>query len=278
MIIRIKGSQITGVELTGAVSTCNRKRKAEFSGRVENKRSDKQGISNARSMSLVERAVEFQDLNDLNYRLAELLFAQGEIIGARKAVKAAIASNGLRSAYKKLLNDLELTIRERVSEAAEEIDDPDVHYEGALAYLDEGDLENAMISCLAAVALARREARYHYLLGEMYLKLEDWGKARSAFIIAQANVDSSDELKLEALAGLATASMREGNPKSARRAYRKILDIDKDDIFALYGSAEYYYKKGKILAALENLLKLLVVCPNHLDGLLLLSQCKRSAS
>lgn len=99
----------------------------------------------------------------------------------------------------------------------------------AEAYLKHGWVEEAREVCLRGVSLHPNYATGHLILGEIYLKLENYADARKEFEIALGLMPGI----LGANLGIARAAMGEGKHASARDALRAELSLNPNDRQAL---------------------------------------------
>lgn len=102
--------------------------------------------------------------------------------------------------------------------------------------------------------------------GKSALQVGNSEKARDYFEAALA-VDPGNR---EAFLGLADAARVEGLPGQAIRLYRRVLELEPDNVSALSGQGRAYIQRGAVEKAKVNLSRIESLCKdNCLDGKLL---------
>lgn len=110
----------------------------------------------------------------------------------------------------------------------------------AEAYLEHGWVEEARQVCLRGVSLHPNYATGHLILGEIYLKLENYAEARREFEIALELMPGI----LGANLGIARAAVAEGKHALAREAVRAELALNPNDREALEFMDQVEFRAG----------------------------------
>ena len=121
-----------------------------------------------------------------------------------------------------------------------------------LAYLynEEGDSTRAT-QVLSAIPDAARSAKLYSALGYTYEQLKQYKNAIEAY----KRAIELDRDNLDAMRGLAQNLMNDGQPDAALEQYKIIADANPEDAQTYLHMAEIYRKTGKFDLALENLKK-----------------------
>jgi tetratricopeptide (TPR) repeat protein len=121
-----------------------------------------------------------------------------------------------------------------------------------LAYLynDEGDTKKAA-DVLAAIPEASRSAKLYSALGFTYEQQKQYKNAINAY----RKAIELDRDNLDAIRGLAQNLMNDGQPDAALEQYKIIADANPEDAQTYLRIAEIYRKQGKYDDALDNLKK-----------------------
>jgi tetratricopeptide (TPR) repeat protein len=121
-----------------------------------------------------------------------------------------------------------------------------------LAYLynDEGDTKKAA-DVLAAIPEASRSAKLYSALGFTYEQQKQYKSAINAY----RKAIELDRDNLDAIRGLAQNLMNDGQPDAALEQYKIIADANPEDAQTYLRIAEIYRKQGKYDEALDNLKK-----------------------
>jgi tetratricopeptide (TPR) repeat protein len=121
-----------------------------------------------------------------------------------------------------------------------------------LAYLynDEGDSAKAA-ALLNQVPEAQRTSKLYATLGYSYEQQKDYPQAVAAYKKA---VDM-DRDNLDAMRGLAQNLLNNNQPDAALEQFKQIADADPHDVHTLMSMAEIYRREGKFEQALDSLKK-----------------------
>ena len=120
----------------------------------------------------------------------------------------------------------------------------------ALLYTEEGDSAHAA-QVLSSVPDSTRSAKLYSVLGYTYEQQKEYKKAIDAYRKA---IDL-DRDNLDAIRGLAQNLLNDGQTDAALEQYKIIADANPEDVQTYLRMAEIYRKQGKFDLALENLKK-----------------------
>src|SRR5438132_8595875 len=131
-----------------------------------------------------------------------------------------------------------------------------------LAYLynEEGDTARAT-QVLSAIPEAGRSAKLYSALGYTYEQQKQYKNA----IAAYRRAIELDRDNLDAIRGLAQNLMNDGQTEAALEQYKVIADANPEDAQTYVRIAEIYRKQGKFDLALENLKKAQSMVPDSID-------------
>ncbi len=130
----------------------------------------------------------------------------------------------------------------------------------AILYTDEGDTNRAL-QVLSAVPDASRSAKLYSALGTTYEQRKDYKHAIEAF----RKSIQLDRDNLDAIRGLAENLLNDGQTEAALEQYKVIVDANPEDAQSYVRMAEIYRRQGKFDQALENLKKADSMVPDSLD-------------
>ena len=130
----------------------------------------------------------------------------------------------------------------------------------AILYSEEGDTAHA-VQTLSAVPDSARSAKLYSALGYTYEQQKDYKKAIDAYRKA---VDL-DRDNLDAIRGLAQNLMNDGQTDAALEQYKIIADANPEDAQTYVRMAEIYRKAGKFDLALDNLKKAQSMVPDLME-------------
>jgi tetratricopeptide (TPR) repeat protein len=133
--------------------------------------------------------------------------------------------------------------------------------------IHQGKREEALKQ-IKAIVKNESNAEGHYYLGIVYLQLNDFKKARSAF---QTALKLQPTLAASAQAQIAYARVLRGTLKVAEPEARKALEADPYNVDALYTIAFLHIRKGERDEALKHADTLVVVKPDQAEAYLLKS-------
>ncbi|HYH00924.1 MAG TPA: tetratricopeptide repeat protein [Terriglobales bacterium] len=117
-------------------------------------------------------------------------------------------------------------------------------------YNEQGDTNRAA-SILTSVPDAERSAKLYAALGYTYEQAKDYKKAVDAYRKAV----ELDKDNLDAMRGLAQNMMNDGQTDAALQQYKQIVDADPQDPQSYMRMAEIYRRSGKFDQALDSLKK-----------------------
>ena len=120
----------------------------------------------------------------------------------------------------------------------------------ALLYTDENDYTRAA-QVLSSVPDASRSAKLYSVLGYTYEQQQDYKKAIGAYRKAV----ELDRDNLDAIRGLAQNLLNDGQTDAALEQYKIIADANPEDAQTYLRMAEIYRREGKFDQALDNLKK-----------------------
>ena len=120
----------------------------------------------------------------------------------------------------------------------------------ALLYTEEGDSTRAA-QVLSSVPDASRSAKLYSVLGYTYEQQKEYKKAIDAY----RKAIELDRDNLDAIRGLAQNLMNDGQTDAALEQYKIIAEANPEDAQTYLHMAEIYRKNGKFDLALENLKK-----------------------
>jgi tetratricopeptide (TPR) repeat protein len=130
----------------------------------------------------------------------------------------------------------------------------------ALLYTDEGDTAHAL-QVLSAVPDAGRSAKLYAALGATYEQRKDYKSAIDAFKRAiQLDRDNLDSIR-----GLAENLLNDGQIDAALDQYKVIADANPEDAQTYLRISEIYRRQGKYDDALESLKKAEAMVPDALE-------------
>src|SRR5712672_2020140 len=130
----------------------------------------------------------------------------------------------------------------------------------AILYTDEGDTAHAL-QVLSSVPDAGRSAKLYSALGSTYEQRKDYKKAIEAF----KKAIQLDRDNLDAIRGLAENLMNDGQTDAALEQYKVIADANPEDAQTYLRIGEIYRRQGKYDQALESLKKADTMVPDSLE-------------
>src|SRR4030081_867780 len=120
----------------------------------------------------------------------------------------------------------------------------------SILYTDEGDTAHAL-QVLSSIPDAGRSAKLYAALGSTYEQRKDYKKAIEAF----KKAIQLDRDNLDAIRGLAENLMNDGQKDAALEQYKVIADANPEDAQTYLRMGEIYRRQGKYDQALESLKK-----------------------
>ena len=130
----------------------------------------------------------------------------------------------------------------------------------AILYTDEGDSARAL-QVLSAVPDTARSAKVYSALGATYEQRKEYKKAIDAY---RKSIEL-DRDNLDAIRGLAENLLNDGQMDAALEQYKVIADANPEDAQSYLRMAEIYRRQGKFDEALENLKKADSMVPDSLE-------------
>ena len=130
----------------------------------------------------------------------------------------------------------------------------------AILYTDEGDTAHAL-QVLSAVPDAGRSAKLYSALGAAYEQRKEYKNAIDAY----KKAIQLDRDNLDAIRGLAENLLNDGQTDAALDQYKIIADANPEDAQTYLRLAEIYRRQGKYDLALENLKKADTMVPDSLE-------------
>jgi len=130
----------------------------------------------------------------------------------------------------------------------------------AILYTDEGDTAHAL-QVLSAVPDAGRSAKLYSALGAAYEQRKEYKNAIDAY----KKAIQLDRDNLDAIRGLAENLLNDGQTDAALDQYKIIADANPEDAQTYLRLAEIYRRQGKYDLALENLKKADGMVPDSLE-------------
>jgi tetratricopeptide (TPR) repeat protein len=130
----------------------------------------------------------------------------------------------------------------------------------AILYTDEGDTAHAL-QVLSSVPDASRSAKLYSALGSTYEQRKEYKKAIDAF----KKAIQLDRDNLDAIRGLAENLMNDGQTDAALEQYKVIADANPEDAQTYLRIGEIYRRQGKYDEALESLKKANTMVPDSLE-------------
>jgi tetratricopeptide (TPR) repeat protein len=130
----------------------------------------------------------------------------------------------------------------------------------AILYTDEGDTAHAL-QVLSSVPDVGRSAKLYSALGSTYEQRKDYKKAIEAF----KKAIQLDRDNLDAIRGLAENLMNDGQTDAALEQYKVIADANPEDAQTYLRIGEIYRRQGKYDQALESLKKADTMVPDSLE-------------
>jgi tetratricopeptide (TPR) repeat protein len=130
----------------------------------------------------------------------------------------------------------------------------------AILYTDEGDTAHAL-KVLSAVPDAGRSAKLYSALGNAYEQRKEYKNAIDAY----KKAIQLDRDNLDAIRGLAENLLNDGQTDAALDQYKVIADANPEDAQTYLRMAEIYRRQGKYDEALENLKKADTMVPDSLE-------------
>ena len=130
----------------------------------------------------------------------------------------------------------------------------------AVLYTDEGDTAHAL-QVLSSVPDAGRSAKLYSALGAAYEQRKEYKNAIDAY----KKAIQLDRDNLDAIRGLAENLLNDGQTEAALDQYQVIADANPEDVQTLLRLAEIYRRQGKFDLALENLKKADSMVPDSLE-------------
>ncbi len=130
----------------------------------------------------------------------------------------------------------------------------------AILYTDEGDTAHAL-QVLSSVPDAGRSAKLYSALGSTYEQRKEYKKAIDAF----KKAIQLDRDNLDAIRGLAENLMNDGQTDAALEQYKVIADANPEDAQTYLRIGEIYRRQGKYDQALESLKKADTMVPDSLE-------------
>jgi len=130
----------------------------------------------------------------------------------------------------------------------------------AILYTDEGDTSHAL-QVLSSVPDAGRSAKLYSALGAAYEQRKEYKNAINAY----KKAIQLDRDNLDAIRGLAENLLNDGQADAALEQYKIIADANPEDAQTYLRLAEIYRRQGKYDLALENLKKADTMVPDSLE-------------
>jgi len=130
----------------------------------------------------------------------------------------------------------------------------------AILYTDEGDTAHAL-QVLSSVPDAGRSAKLYSALGSTYEQRKEYKNAIDAF----KKAIQLDRDNLDAIRGLAENLMNDGQTEAALEQYKVIADANPEDAQTYLRIGEIYRRQGKYDQALESLKKADTMVPDSLE-------------
>jgi tetratricopeptide (TPR) repeat protein len=130
----------------------------------------------------------------------------------------------------------------------------------AILYTDEGDTAHAL-QVLSAVPDTGRSAKLYSALGTAYEQRKEYKNAIDAY----KKAIQLDRDNLDAIRGLAENLLNDGQTDAALEQYKVIADANPEDAQTYLSMAEIYRRQGKYDEALENLRKADTMVPESLE-------------
>jgi tetratricopeptide (TPR) repeat protein len=130
----------------------------------------------------------------------------------------------------------------------------------AILYTDEGDTAHAL-QVLSSVPDTGRSAKLYAALGSTYEQRKEYKNAINAF----KKAIQLDRDNLDAIRGLAENLLNDGQTDAALEQYKVIADANPEDAQTYLRMAEIYRRQGKYDMALENLKKADTMVPDSLE-------------
>jgi tetratricopeptide (TPR) repeat protein len=130
----------------------------------------------------------------------------------------------------------------------------------ALLYSDEGDTSHAL-QVLSSVPDSGRSAKLYAALGATYEQRKDYKSAIDAY----KRAIQLDRDNLDAIRGLAENYLNDGQVDAALEQYRVIADANPEDAQTYLRMSEIYRRQGKYDLALEDLKKAEAMVPDALE-------------
>ena len=130
----------------------------------------------------------------------------------------------------------------------------------AILYTDEGDTAHAL-QVLSSVPDAGRSAKLYSALGAAYEQRKEYKSAIDAY----KKAIQLDRDNLDAIRGLAENLLNDGQTDAALDQYKIIADANPEDAQTYLRLAEIYRRQGKYDLALENLKKADTMVPDSLE-------------
>jgi tetratricopeptide (TPR) repeat protein len=130
----------------------------------------------------------------------------------------------------------------------------------ALLYSDEGDTSRAL-KVLSAVPDSGRSAKLYAALGATYEQRKDYKSAIDAY----KRAIQLDRDNLDAIRGLAENLLNDGQIDAALDQYKVIADANPEDAQTYLRMSEIYRRQGKYDQALDNLKKAEAMVPDALE-------------
>ena len=130
----------------------------------------------------------------------------------------------------------------------------------AILYTDEGDTAHAL-QVLSAIPDTGRSAKLYSALGAAYEQRKEYKNAIDAY----KKAIQLDRDNLDAIRGLAENLLNDGQTDAALDQYKIIADANPEDAQTYLRLAEIYRRQGKYDLALENLKKADTMVPDSLE-------------
>jgi tetratricopeptide (TPR) repeat protein len=130
----------------------------------------------------------------------------------------------------------------------------------AILYTDEGDTARAL-QVLSSIPDAGRSAKLYSALGTAYEQRKEYKNAIDAY----KKAIQLDRDNLDAIRGLAENLLNDGQTDAALEQYKVIADANPEDAQTYLRMAEIYRRQGKYDEALENLKKADTMVPDSLE-------------
>src|SRR5258707_361283 len=130
----------------------------------------------------------------------------------------------------------------------------------ALLYSEEGDTAHAL-QVLSAVPATGRSAKLYSALGTTYEQRKDYKNAIEAY----KKAIQLDRDNLDAIRGLAENLLNDGQVDASLEQYKVIADANPEDAQTYLRISEIYRRQGKFDEALEGLKKAQVMVPDALE-------------